>query len=174
MDFMELARGRYSERFFDPRPVEREKLELILEAGRIAPTAHNNQPQRFYILRSPGALEKLRSVTRFHYNAPLALLVCYDAETVWRNPDDRGFDNYHSGEQDASIAAATMMYEAEALGVHSLWIRGFDSVAVSETFALPERIVPVMMLALGYPSERSRPSALHLKRMPIEEMAVEL
>ena len=79
MDFLELAKNRYSERYFDPRPVEREKLDRILEAGRVVPTACNYQPQRFYLIRSEEAMKKLKTVTRFHYNAPLFILVCYDA-----------------------------------------------------------------------------------------------
>ena len=62
MTFMELAQNRYYERFFDSRPVEDEKLRQILEAGRIVPTACNYQPQRFYVMRSPEALEKARQM----------------------------------------------------------------------------------------------------------------
>ena len=53
MDFQALSAARYSLRKFSPQPVEQEKLDLILEAGRNAPTAHNNQPQRIFVLRSP-------------------------------------------------------------------------------------------------------------------------
>lgn len=174
MDFMELARNRYSERFFDTRPVEQEKLEKILEAGRIVPTACNYQPQRFYVLRTEEALAKARMVTPFHYNAPLMLLVCYDLNTVWQQPNDRMFRHYNSGEQDASIAATTMMYEAEELGIHSVWLRGFDAKTVSEVFALPTNIIPVMMFAMGYPSDRAKPNAWHFKRMPLENFVKEL
>ena len=174
MEFLELAKNRYSERFFDPRPIEQEKLDRILEAGRIVPTACNYQPQRFYVLRSEKALATLKQVTPFHYHAPLVILVCYDAKTVWRNPGDRYYRDYNSGEQDASIAATTMMYEAEELGVHTIWVRGFDSQTVVEAFDLPEHMNPVMMLGLGYPSEKAKPNAWHIKRMPIEEMASEL
>ena len=118
MDFFELAKNRYSERFFDTKPVEQERLDIILEAGRIVPTACNYQPQRFYVLRSPEALAKARMVTPFHYNAPLMLLVCYDINTVWKAPQDRTFYNYNSGEQDASIAATTMMYTPPLSSVH--------------------------------------------------------
>ena len=158
MNFLELAKNRYSERFFDQRPVEQEKLDKILEVGRVVPTACNYQPQRFYVLRSPEALAKARMVTPFHYNAP----------------HDRMFYNYNSGEQDASIAAATMMYEAEELGVHSVWLRGFDAQTVSEVFELPENIIPVMMFAMGYPSEKAKPNAWHFKRMPLEAFVTEL
>ena len=56
MDFEKLSAERYSLRKFDTRPVEQEKLDLILEAGRNAPTAHNKQPQRIFVFRSPEAL----------------------------------------------------------------------------------------------------------------------
>ena len=174
MTFIDLAKNRYSERFFDPRPVEDEKLQQILEAGRIVPTACNYQPQRFYVLRSPEALAKARMVTPFHYNAPLMLLVCYDLNTVWKAPHDRMFRYYNSGEQDASIAATTMMYEAEELGIHNVWLRGFDARTVAEAFNLPDNIIPVMMFAMGYPNEKARPNAWHFKRMPIEDFVTEL
>ena len=174
MTFMELAHKRFSERHFDPRPVEEEKLQKILAAGRIAPTAGNYQPQRIYVLKSPDALEKARRTKASLYSCPLVLLVCYDSDTVWKNPGDRCYALYNAGEQDASIVAASMMFEAEELGIHSLWIRGFDSRSVIDTFELPANHIPVMMLALGYPDEGSRPSHLHFKRKPLDETVIDL
>ena len=174
MSFFELAANRYSERYFDPRPVEQEKIDRILAAGRTAPTACNYQPQRIYVMQSEQALKKARSIRVSHFNAPLMMLVCYDAETAWRNPRDRRYDNYCSGEQDAAIVAATMMYEAEELGVHSVWLRGFDSREVTETFDLPKNHVPVMMFAMGYSSARTKPSPWHFHRRPIEETVTKL
>ncbi len=97
------------------------------------------------------------------------ILVCYDLDVVWTEPNDRLFNNYNSGEQDASIAATTMMYEAEELGVHTIWVRGFDSRSVKEVFELPSNIIPVMMLGLGYPNEKSKPNGWHFKRNAISE-----
>ena len=174
MNFLELAKNRYSERSFDSKPIEQEKLDKILEAGRIAPTACNYQPQKFYLIRSEKGLEKLKKVTPFHYNVPLMVLVCYDLNEVWKNPGDRYFAAYNSGEQDASIAATTMMYEAEELGIHTIWIRGFDSKTAADTFGLPENIIPVMMLGLGYPTEKSKAHKWHYLRKPIEDYVTEL
>lgn len=174
MSFFELARDRYSERNFDNRPIEQEKIDKILEAGRIVPTACNYQPQRFFVLKSEQALMVAKTVTPFTYKAPLMILVCYDMNTVWTNPGDRYYRNYNSGEQDASIAATTMMYEAEELGVHTIWIRGFDSKSVVDAFNLPENIIPVMFLGLGYPNEKSKAHKWHYLNKPIEEMAFEL
>ena len=171
---MELASQRYSVRSYSDRPVEQEKIDQILEAGRKSPTACNYQPQRIYVIQSGEALKKARSIRVSHFNAPLMLLVCYDLNTVWKQSGDRMFYNNNSGEQDANIAATTMMYEAEELGIHSVWLRGFDAKTVSEVFALPENIIPVMMFAMGYPSDRAWPNAWHFKRMPLENFVTEL
>ena len=171
MDFLELVKERYSERFFFFFFVEWDKMEKILEAGRLAPTACNFQPQRFYILKSQKALELAAMAMPFTYNSRSIILVCYNKNEVWRNKKEEG---YNSGEQDISIAAATMMYEAQNLGVHSLWIRGFNSKVVSDVFKLPANIVPGMFLALGYPSKKSKPSDWHFKRKSIEKMVIEL
>ena len=131
MNFLELAKNRYSERFFDSRQIEQEKLDKILEAGRIVPTACNYQPQKFYLIRSKEGLEKLKTVTRFHYNVPLMILVCYDAREVWTNPGDRYYRNYNSGEQDASIAATTMMYHLLLKGGTAINLTIFDLPCLS-------------------------------------------
>ena len=161
MNFMELVKNRYSERYFDPRPVEDEKLRQILEAGRIVPTACNYQPQRFYVFRTEAALEKIRGLIPSHFGAP-------------HNKRERLFPDYNSGEQDASIAATTMMYAAEELGVHSVWLRGFDALTLREGLALPENHIPVMMFAMGYPSDRSKPHPWHALREPIEHFVTEM
>ena len=152
MRFIDLARNRFSERHFDARPVEEEKLNLILEAGRIAPTGCNYQPQVVYVIKSEAAMEKAKSTGASLCGCPVALLVCYDRDVAWHNPGDRCYENYCVGEQDASIVAASMMFQAEELGVHSLWIRGFDSRDVVEAFDLP-----------------SHPAHLHAKRKPLAE-----
>ena len=97
--------------------------------------------------------------------------VCYDLNTVWKNAREEG---YNAGEQDASIVATSMMFEAEDLGIHSIWLRGFNSKLVSEAFELPENIKPVMMLAIGYPSESSTPSPRHSDRKPLADTVEEL
>ena len=85
MEFLKLAEQRYSERAFDKsRVIEEEKLSKILEAGRIAPTACNFQPQKIYVIKSSDALWKAAKLTHT-YEAPIVLLVCYDMNVVWKN-----------------------------------------------------------------------------------------
>ncbi len=174
MDFLQMAKDRYSERRFEQTPVEQEKLDRILEAGRISPTARNLQPQRFYIIRSEEAKAKVREATRYHYHAPLSILVCYDKNETWKNPADRNFKDYDSGEQDASISATHMMFAAWEIGVHSVWVRDFDSKKMAEVFGLPDNIIPAVLLPMGYPQEGSEPNKWHFSKKPMEEFVKEL
>ncbi len=162
MGFMDLCKNRYSVRKFDDRPVEEEKLSKILEAGRIAPTARNLQPQRIYVIKSPEARAKLSAVTKMTYEAPLSILVCYDRNESWKNAFG---EDYNSGEMDASIVGTQMMYMATDLGLGTLWARGFNSKDIHDAFNLPENIVVAFFLDVGYPakdyvrSERPRKDA---------------
>ncbi|MCQ2107042.1 MAG: nitroreductase family protein, partial [Fibrobacter sp.] len=71
MEFMDLVKSRYSCRKFSDRAVEAEKLNAVLEAGRLAPTAMNHQPLKIFVLKSAEALAKIRGITRMAYNAPV-------------------------------------------------------------------------------------------------------
>ena len=108
MDLLELLKKRYSVRKFEDKKVEKEKLDLILEAARVAPTACNFQPQRILVLDNEESLEKLKKCTPYHFHAPLALVVCYDKTTSWKRKD--GDD---MGEVDAAIVTTQMMLETE-------------------------------------------------------------
>lgn len=165
MDFTTLAKKRYSVRKFSDRPVEKEKLDLILKAAQLAPTACNNQPQRILIIESDDALKKLKTCTQCHFDAPLALLVCYDAEKSWK----RSFDGDDSGTVDASIVTTQMMLQAAEIGLGTTWVAFFDPKAIRERFRLPARFVPVTLLPLGYPAEDSVPNSLHDKRDEMEK-----
>lgn len=84
MDFLELVTNRYSVRKFENTDIEKAKLAKILEAGRVAPTACNRQPQRILVLQSKENLEKLKKCTPFHFDAPIALLICVDIDKSWK------------------------------------------------------------------------------------------
>ena len=172
MSFMDLCKERYSVRQFDARPVEDEKLGQILEAGRIAPTAANKQPQRIYVIKSKEALQKLRGVTRMTYGAPLVLLVCYDKNESWKNTPETFGENYDGGEMDACIVGTQMMYAATELGLGTLWARGFNSVQLHDLFDLPENIVISFLLDVGYPSKKS--VNRHSPRKELTQIVTEL
>ena len=146
MEYGELIRERYSCKKYSAQQVEKQALEEILEAGRLAPTARNSQEQRIYVLSSPDALERFDSVCPCRYGAPTVLLVAYDEGCVFTYPGGK----YDSGAEDASIVATHMMLAARNAGVDSCWLNFLDPDKAAETFALPENERVVMALDLGY------------------------
>jgi len=172
MNFLELATNRYSVRKFKDAQIEPEKMNKILEAAKVAPTAVNFQPQKIYIIKSPEAMEKLKAACSYTFGAPQALVIAYDTERVWKN---RFRDNYNSGEVDSAIAACHMMLEAWELGIGTCWVGAFDDKEVSKVFNLPDNIKPVVVMPMGYPAEDSRPyRKMHDVYRPLEEMVEEL
>lgn len=166
MDFLELAKKRYSVRQFSDRKVEKEKLNLILEAARLAPTACNFQPQRLLVIESEESLNKLKDCTPYHFNTPLTILVCYDNKVSWK----RKYDNAESGEVDASIVTTQMMLEITNLGLGSTWVGSFDPEKIKLAFNLPKNFIPVSLLPIGYESEDSEPNPNHEKRFDKEKI----
>ena len=158
MTFQELAHARYSVRSFKDMPIKDEELNLILEAGRIAPTACNNQPQKIYVAKSEESRKKLASVCRCTFDAPVILVVCYDRNRDWKNKLQPG---YESGETDAAIVCTHMMLQAFELGIGSCWVGYFNAQAVSEVLGLPENVTVSALLPIGYPTENAKPMTLH-------------
>ena len=170
MNFQELAAARYSLRKFSDRSVEPEKLALILEAGRSAPTAHNYQPQRIFVLQSPEALEKADACTASHFHPPVMLVVAYDPRVSWK----REYDGKDHGEIDAALAAAQMMLQAADLGLGTTYVGMFEPEKLLEAFPEMAGLCPVALLPLGYPAEGAHPSRLHTDRRPLEDLATYL
>ena len=136
MTFEELSTARYTQRSYDTKPVEDEKIQKILQAGRVAPTAKNNQPQKVYVVQSPAAMDKLRAVTPCHYNAPLAMIICYDKNQEWHNPTD---ETITSGVEDASIVATHMMLQAAAASmITTPSLRMTDRICFPRATSLPK------------------------------------
>lgn len=167
MNFAELAPARYSLRKFSDRPVEAEKLELVLKAAQSAPTAHNLQPQRILVLQSEGAREKAHRCTPFHFGEPVLLVVACDEEASWH----RDIDGKAHGQIDAAIATAQMMLQAADIGLGTTYIGVFDPAALKREF--PEKLkglTPIALLPVGYPAEGAHPSQLHSDRKPLDEL----
>ena len=166
MDFLKLASERYSVRKFDSRQVEPEALEKILQAGHLAPTAKNLQPQKIFVLQSPEALEKVKQCTKCHFDAPTVLMICHDTDLEWERP----FDSKRSGDIDAAIVTTHMMLEAADLGLGTTWVMWFDAAKAVEAFELPANIVPTALLPLGYPAADCVPAARHTECRPADEL----
>lgn len=171
MNFLELAKARYSVRSFKKDPIEDEKLAKIIEAGHVAPTACNNQPQKIYIVKSEDYRNKLASVCRCTFDAPVILVVCYDKERSWKN---KRMPGYQSGETDASIVCTHMMLEAWELGIGSCWVGMFSSDEVKHALGLPENLTVSALLPIGYPAESATPLDLHTKFRAPDDIVTEL
>jgi len=164
MDFEELVRERFSARSYLDRPVEKEKIEAILEAGRLAPSAKNLQPTRVLVAEGAEALSKISKGANL-YGAPLALVAVSERDAAWTRP----FDGKNFGDIDASIVVSQMMYAAQDLGLRSVWIGYFDPAVMKKELDLDDGEEVSSVLAVGYSSEQT--SRNHGNRIAMSEFA---
>ena len=165
MDFLTLAAERYSVRKFKNKPVEQDKIDKLIKAAQLAPTACNFQPQRVYVLNSEESLARLKNCTKWHFDCPLAMIVCYDKNECWT----RKYDNMQSGVVDASIVTTHIMLEAAEIGLGSTWVMSYNPEAVSSEFGLPENIESVAILVMGYPAVDAEPNERHSQTKNTDE-----
>ena len=166
MDFMTLAKKRCSVRSYMDQKVEPEKLEQILEAARIAPTAKNQQPVKLLVVQGEAGLAKVGKAANI-YGAPLAIIICADHDQAWTRP----FDKKQSTDIDASILTDHMMLEATELGLGSVWICFFKPDILREEFSLPDNLEPVNILAIGYAAgEPASPDRYDKMRKSTEQL----
>lgn len=163
MDFEVVVKNRTATRKFKTSKVEESKIEKILNAGRLAPTAKNLQPQKIYVIKSDTALSQVDKITPCRYGAPLCILVCADKNIAWKN------ENYSSYESDGAIVATHMILEATNLGLGSVWVRYFDVSQVQKEFNLPENIIPICLMPIGYAADDYKESPLHNQRKELSE-----
>lgn len=169
MDFLALAKKRYACRSYKDAKVEPEKLDYILEAGRVAPTGANRQPQRLIVIQSDEGMQRLARCTR-DFGAPVAIIVCADTAEAWT----RKYDGKQIGDIDASIVTDHMMLAAASVGLDTLWICMFKPDAVRKEFALPAQVEPVNILLIGYGSgEPASPERHAETRKPLRETVIE-
>ncbi|MBQ4109370.1 MAG: nitroreductase family protein [Clostridia bacterium] len=166
MEFEKLITERYSVRKFKEEQLSRETVEKIISAAHKAPTGCNYQPQRILVINKKESMDKLRNCTKCHFNAPAAMLVCYNRDETWKRP----YDGALSAPVDAAIVATHMILAAHDAGAGCCWVMHFNPNAIKETFNIPENIVPLALLVMGYPAEDSRPLELHSKVRPIDEV----
>ena len=168
MEFEKLISERFSVRQFKPEHLPEECISKILDAALVAPTGCNYQPQRILVLNTDESIEKLKKCTKCHFNAPCAMLVCYNEEESWKRP----YDGALSAPVDGAIVATHMMLEAHNIGVGSCWVMHFNPAAMAEEFNIPENIKPLALLVMGYPAGDAKPLELHNKFRPLDEMVV--
>ena len=167
MDLLKLMGDRYSCRRYSTEDVKEEDILKILEAAKIAPTAHNEQPQRIYVVKSNEGKARLMKDFKFDFKAPCYLVCGYNVDEVWRNDLD---GDRESGDIDVSIVMTHMMLMAEELGLGACWIGRITPELVKKNLDIPENVKVVAVLSLGYHREDDRPSKLHTIRRSNEEL----
>ena len=168
--FMRILESRYSCHAFGNYPVSDAKLNMILEAGRLAPSAKNLQPTRIWVVKSEEALARLRKVHPC-YGAPVVLIVGCRNEEAWV----RESDGINAAKTDAAIVLTHLMLTATDAGLANMWIWDFDPGKIRE--ALPETRDHGIyaLLAIGHPADgEGRPTELHSVRKPLEEIVITL
>ena len=163
MQFLELAKKRYSARAYKSDPVEDNKLEQILEAARLAPTAANRQPFQIIVTHTAGKEAELGRIYArpWFVQAPLVICVCGILSQAWVRRDGKSFCDV-----DVAIVTDHLTLAAADLGLGTCWIGAFDPTAAREVLDLPNDVEPIVFTPLGYPSDQPRPKT----RKPLTEI----
>ncbi|MEK6304427.1 MAG: nitroreductase family protein [Acidobacteriota bacterium] len=147
----ELMRGRWSQRAFASRGVEREKILTMLEAARWAPSCFNDQPRFFLVFdgADADALERARGCltegNAWALKAPVLML------SVVRDTFEQNGKPNRWAQHDAGLATENLLLEAVELGLAAHPMAGYDADRARSEFSIPEGFTPIAMIAIGYP-----------------------
>jgi nitroreductase len=153
MEFNTLIAERGSIRAYKPDPVEDEKLQALLDAARLAPTAANRQPFRLIVIQTAGREAELRQIYNREWFTQAPLIICAVAL-----PDEGWvrFDGESYAAVDVAIVMDHLILAAADQGLGSCWIGAFDPQAAREVLGLPEQVVPIAFTPIGYPAAPPR------------------
>lgn len=165
MEFLQLAKERYSCRDFSDKKVEKEMIDKIIEAALSAPTAVNKQPYKIWIMESEDAKENIKSITRFHFDANLFLVLGYKEDEAWT----RKYDQRNFADVDASIVGTQIMLEVQDLGLGTTWVGHFNAPKLKEIYPQMEEYDLIAIFPIGYPSVDASPAPQHEVRRSREE-----
>jgi nitroreductase len=150
MDFQNLIKNRYSVRSYQDKAVEEDKLQKVLEAARLAPTAANKQPFKLIVVKTRGKKEDLKRIYHADWfsEAPLVICACAVSKEAWTRRDGHCYM-----EVDVAIAMDHLILAAADLGLGTCWIAAFDAQAAREILKLPDDVEPLLFTPLGYPAD---------------------
>ncbi len=166
-NFLELVKKRYSVRNYLEKAVEDEKLNYILECGRLAPSAANFQPWQIFVIKD----REMRETLGVTYNrpwfllAPVVLVICGDHQKGWKRSDGKDHTD-----TDIAIITDHLTLAAAEQDLGTCWICNFDAAASKTLLNLPDHLEPIVYLTLGYPSPSTDDNARHLRRKSMEEI----
>lgn len=165
MDYFELIQKRHSVRAYKSMPVEKEKLDKILEAARLAPTAANRQGFKIVLISTDGKKEELKKIynSNWFVEAPYVLCICSIPERCWVRRDNKNYSDV-----DAAIVMDHIVYAATALGLGTCWIGAFDVEAAKNILELDNSLHPIVFTPIGYEQDAS----YRRMRRPLEELVI--
>lgn len=167
MNFVELAQKRCSIRKYAPVAVEKEKIEYILEAARLAPSAVNYQPWHFLLVTETEGCEKVHKCYPREWikSASCFIIVCGDHSLSWKRGDGKDHMDI-----DTAIAAEHICLAATEQGLGTCWVCNFDDDLCRELFNCPDAVEPVVIIPIGYPATPDMFEATPKKRKSVEEI----
>ena len=167
MAFIDLAKKRYSSRKYLDKPVDRELLLQVLEAGRVAPSAKNKQPWHFVVITQEEPLKKIRECYERDWlqTAKCIIVVCGDHSEAWRRADGK----IHT-DIDVAITVDHMTLAATDLGLATCWICKFDVMKCVRALDLPDGVEPIALLPVGYPGDETDVNRHNQLRKPLDEI----
>ncbi len=162
MDVFEAIRTRRSIRKYKDKKIEKEKLDKILEGGRLSLSANNQQPYCFVVVNDPSIIEKVSSACNQDWQAPSMIITCAFPEKAWIRDD---------GEEiwkvDVAIALSNIVLTAWEEGLGTCWIAAFRENELKKVLGIPEDVRVVSLTTLGYPAEEKGPVT---RRKTIDEL----
>jgi len=163
MQFWEILKARRSVRGYRSDPVPEEKLQRVLEAVRLAPTAANMQPFKFIVIKNKEKREALKAAysPEWFWTAPVIICACAKPKDAWKRSDGKNY-----AEVDTTIAMDHLILAATAEGLGTCWIGAFDVAKVREILGIPKELEPIAMTPLGYPADKPSQKI----RKPLEEL----
>jgi nitroreductase len=169
MTFLEIAKTRYSCRNYLVKGIEKEKLDYILECGRIAPSAANFQPWQIVVVSDEILKKELFETYKrdWFLQAPVILVFIGDHQQGWKRGDGKDHTDI-----DVSIIIDHITLAAAEQGLGTCWICNFDAAGCVKILDLPDHLEPIAYLPLGYPAESTDENVRHLKRKSKEEIIV--
>ncbi len=150
MEFFDLIKKRYSVRAYQSKPVEEEKLQKVLEAANLAPTAANRQPFKIIVIQTKAREAELKRIYNRDWfsKAPLVIGICAVKSEAWSRMDGKNY-----ADVDATIAMDHLILAAADLGLGTCWVAAFNPEAAREILGLPDDVEPVAFTPLGYPAD---------------------
>jgi nitroreductase len=156
MEVLEAIKGRRSVRSFLDRPVEREVLEQLVEAAIWAPSAGNAQTWRFVVVTQPERIRRIKMVSPGLLGDPPAVIaVCQDLNEAQAKGGEQGVN--FLAYVDAAMATQNLLLAAHDAGLGTCVVASFHRGAVGRLLDLPEGVVPVLLVSVGWPAKVPAP-----------------